>query len=192
MKNPNEERNRDRTFWRGMYMIAFVIGGVFPIASIIAAGVMTDDTLPRFHFNPGGDYQATLLVMFLVWSASTLVTVLGMSSAAWIVTSTGEKLGIDRSAGYLRGMFLMAFVTGGLVPLAGFIAVAVMSTYLSRFDMWLLLVAWGGMLAVCIAGLCCAIFLVRSAMMKLGRETDGDSAATEYRPPYIERAGQIH
>jgi hypothetical protein len=187
MNTLSEDAKRDRTFWRGMYLISFVIGTVLPLASIIAAGVMTDDGL-----SPRPTDQARLLAMYIIWSASTLVSVLGTASAAWIVISTGEKLGIDRSRGYLRGMFLLAFTSGAVVPIAAIIAVGVMSPPMAAVDPLLLIVAWGGMLSVCIAGLCSAIWLVRTAALKL--TTDGRRASpleTEYHTPYAHGAANI-
>jgi cytochrome bd-type quinol oxidase subunit 2 len=178
MSSLTENAKRDRTFWRGMYLISFVIGTVLPVASIIAAGAMTDDGL-----SPQPD-QAALLALYIVWSAATLVSVLGTTSAAWIVISTGEKLGIDRSRGYLQGMFLQAFTTGGVVPIAAIIAVGVMSRSMARVDPLLLIVAWGGMLAVCIAGLCPAVWLVKTAALKLtSEERRSGSLETEYHSP---------
>jgi hypothetical protein len=183
MSSLTDDAKRDRTFWRGMYLISFVIGVVLPIASIIAAGAITDDGVsPR----PG---QAELLGLYLIWSVSTLASVLGTSAASWIIISTGEKLGIDRSRGYLRGMFLMAFGTGGLVPMAAIIAAGAMSSSMAAVDALLLIIAWGGMLAACIAGLCSAIWLVRTAAQRLitdGRRTN--PLETEYHAPYARGA----
>jgi hypothetical protein len=184
MSSIAENAKRDRTFFRGMYLIALVIGAVVPVAAIITAGVLTDDSLPRYLFNPGGDSSSTMLLMVLTWSAATLVSVLGVSSAAWIVMSTAEKLAIDQSRGYLRSMFLLGFATGGLVPLAALIAVGVSSSYLSRFDLVLLILAWTGMLAVCIAGVCSAVWLVRTAAVKLCGAASGKSVAREYDTTY--------
>jgi cytochrome bd-type quinol oxidase subunit 2 len=187
MTTLTEDAKRDRTFWRGMYLISFVIGTVLPVASIIAAGAMTDDGL-----SPRPD-QAGLLALYLVWSAATLVSVLGTTSAAWIVISTGEKLGIDRSRGYLRGMFLLAFTIGGVVPIAALIAVGVMSPTMAMIDALLLIVvAWGGMLAVCIAGVCYAIWLVRTAALKLiGDGRRAGALETEYHAPYARGAADV-
>jgi cytochrome bd-type quinol oxidase subunit 2 len=179
MTKLSEDAKRDRTFWRGMYLISLVIGGILPVASIIAAGALTDDGL-----SPRPTDEVRLLALYIIWSASTLVSVLGVASAAWIVTSTGEKLGIDRSRGYLRGMFLLAFATGGVVPVAAIIAVGVMSATMASVDGLLLTLAWGGMLAVCIAGLCSAIWLVRTAAHRLGIASGGGFEATEYEPNF--------
>jgi cytochrome bd-type quinol oxidase subunit 2 len=182
-----EDAKRDRTFWRGMYLIALVIGAILPVASIIAAGAITDDTLGRGRIAPG----STMLVLFLAWSAATLVSVLGMISATWIVMSTGERMGIDRSRGYLRGLFLLAFATGGVVPLAALIAVGVMSGSMSTVFIWLLVIAWAGMLAVCAAGVCCAVWLVRTAAQRLGITSGGGFHAAEYQPQYARGAADV-
>lgn len=187
MTTLTDDAKRDRTFWRGMYLISFVIGTVLPVASIIAAGAMTDDGL-----SPRPVDQARLLALYIVWSASTLVSVLGTASAAWIIISTGEKLGIDRSRGYLRGMFLQAFTTGAVVPIAAIIAVGVMSRSMAGVDLLLLVVAWGGMLAVCIAGLCSAVWLVKTAALKLtGDGRRAGAQETEYHAPYARGAADV-
>jgi hypothetical protein len=186
-----EDAKRDRTFWRGMYLIALVIGAILPVGSIIAAGAMTDDSLGRLRFSGITPSDSTMLVVYIAWSASTLVSVLGTTSAAWIIMTTGEKLGIDRGRGYLRAMFLMAFAIGGVVPLAALIAVGVMSRTMAAFDALLLIVAWGGMLSVCIAGLCCAVWLVRTAAQRLGITSGGGIHATEYEPQYARGAADV-
>ncbi len=191
MNDPAIDAKRDRTFWRGMYLIAFVIGVILPIASIIAAGAMTDDSLSRLRYSQSFPTSSTVVVLFLAWSASTLLCVLGMASAAWIVTSTGENLGIDRSRSYLRGMFLMAFAAGGVVPVAAIIAAGVTSSAMSRTEVWLLIVAWGGMLSVCIAGVCCAIWLVRTAAQRLGVGSGSGLPTTDYERQYARGTADI-
>jgi hypothetical protein len=147
----NDLVKRDRTFWRGMYLIAFVIGAVLPIASIIAAGATTAETgwrsantlIPTEEAKTRGDVvwrneyvdgqyvhrayeyrsvEGPLFLLGLAWSGATLIGIAGVAAGAWIVMATGEKLGIDHGRGYLRGMFLMAMATGALVPLAAIIA----------------------------------------------------------------------
>jgi hypothetical protein len=194
------DAKRDRTFWRGMYLIAFVIGVVVPIASIIAAGASTAETgwrsanilVPDDEAKTRGDvvwrgefiannyqYRAyeyrsvegPLLLLGLAWSGATLIGIAGLASGAWIVMATGEHLGIDRGQGYLRGMFLMAFASGALVPIAAIIAAGVVTAEapgdLTEKGTALLVVMWCGMIAVCIAGLFSAAWLVRTAAAKL-------------------------
>jgi hypothetical protein len=88
-------------------------------------------------------------------------------------------------------MFLMAFAIGGVVPLAALIAVGVMSSTMAAVDTLLLIVAWAGMSSVCIAGLCCAVWLVRTAAQRLGFTSGGGFHATEYEPQYSPRTADI-
>ena len=207
-----DDVKRDRTFWRGMYLIAFVIGVVVPIAAIIAAGAATSETAwrrqqvivpieeargrtdvqwrtelvyePPEEYNGGPlqshmEYRAyvyrqvegSLLLLGFAWSGATLIGIAGVASGAWIVMATGKNLGIDRGRGYLRGMFLMAFATGALVPLAGIIAAGVTTADLpgdiTDEGTILLLVMWSGMIAVCITGVFAAAWLVKTAASKL-------------------------
>jgi len=197
MRPSADEAKSDRTFWRGMYLIAFVIGVVVPIASIIAAAAVTSETAWRsvevvvpvkearersdvywrqdrvpapVHDASGSTTvwqlenrayarrvaEGPLLLLGLVWSGATLIGIVGVASGAWIVMATGQKLGIDRARGYLRGMFLMAFATGALVPIAGVIASGAITSdvpgQISESSTVLLVIMWCGMIAVCIAG----------------------------------------
>ena len=156
MNSMAAEAKRDRTFWSGMYLIAFVVAIVVPIASIIAAGAVTDETawrrteimVPeqearsradvqwRHDFIAGeyvyrayeyGNAEGPLLLLCLVWSGATLIGIAGVSAGAWIVMATGEKLDIEQHQGYLRGMFFMAFASGALVPMAAIITAAVIT-----------------------------------------------------------------
>jgi hypothetical protein len=150
------DAKRDRTFWRGMYLIAFVIGVVVPIAGIVAAGSATAETgwrsanilVPTDEAKTRGDvvwrsdfvagnfvnrayeYRTVvgpMLLLGLAWSGATLIGIAGLAAGAWIVIATGEKLGIDQGQGYLRGMFLMAFAASALVPLAAITAAGVVT-----------------------------------------------------------------
>jgi hypothetical protein len=150
------DAKRDRTFWRGMYLIAFVIGVVVPVAGIIAAGSATAETgwrsanilVPTDEAKTRGDVvwrsdfvagnfvnrayeyrtvEGPMLLLGLAWSGATLIGIAGLAAGAWIVIATGEKLGIDQGQGYLRGMFLMAFAVSALVPLAAIIAAGVVT-----------------------------------------------------------------
>ncbi|MEX2138120.1 MAG: hypothetical protein WD894_02580 [Pirellulales bacterium] len=203
------EAKRDRTFWRGMYLIAFVIGVVVPIASIIAAGISTAETgwrsanilVPDDEAKTRGDVvwrgefiageyvyrgyeyrrvEGPLLLLGLVWSGATLIGIAGLASGAWIVMATGEKLGIEQGPGYLRGMFLMAFASGALVPIAAIIAAGAVTAEapgdLTEKSTALLVAMWCGMIAVAIAGLFSAAWLVRTAAVKLRQ-------ASELNPP---------
>ncbi len=216
MSSSAAEAKRDRTFWRGMYLIAFAIGVVVPIASIIAAGASTAETAWRSANTlvPDADaktradvvwrgefiannyvYRAyenrtvdgPLLLLGLAWSGVTLIGITGLASGTWIVMATGEKLGLDQGQGYLRGMFLMAFAAGALVPVAAIIAAGVVTaeapTDVSEYGTTLLFVMWCGMIAVSIAGLFSAAWLVRTAAVKL-------RPAAEINPPL--GFGQAH
>jgi hypothetical protein len=200
MNLTSADSKRDRTFWRGMYLIAFVIGIVVPIAGIIAAGASTSETgwrsanilVPDDEAKTRGDvvwrgefianqYQhrayesrtveGPLLLLGFAWSGATLIGIAGLASGAWIVMATGERLGIDQGQGYLRGMFLMAFASGALVPIAAIIASGVVTAEapgdLTEKGTALLVVMWCGMIAVCIAGLFSAAWLVRTAAARL-------------------------
>jgi hypothetical protein len=204
-----------------MYLIAFAIGAVVPIAGIIAAGAVTDDTAWRSanvlvpddearsrgdvewrHEYVGGQFvnrayerrtaQGPLLLLGLAWSGATLIAIAGVTAAAWIVVATGERLGIDRARGYLRGMFLMAFATGGLVPIAALIAAGTITANspsdLSERGTALLIVMWCGMIAVCIAGLFSAAWLVKTAAAKLRPAAGIASFSEEYPPRYAAKA----
>jgi hypothetical protein len=188
-----------------MYLIAFVIGVVVPIAGIIAAGAATAETgwrsaevlVPDAEAKLRGDVNwrhdfvagqlvdrayerrilvGPLLLLGLAWSGATLIGIAGLASGAWIVMSTGEHLGIDRGQGYLRGMFLMAFASGALVPIAAMIAAGAVTAEapsdLTEKGTALLVVMWCGMIAVSIAGLFSAAWLVRTAAVKLRPAAD--------------------
>jgi hypothetical protein len=207
MRPFSQEGKRDRTFWRGMYLIAVVIGVVVPIAGIIAAGALTSETgwrrtevlIPdaeartRADVNWRNDFVAgsyvyrayeyrvaegALLLLCLVWSGATLIGIAGVAAGAWIVLATGEKLSIEQHQGYLRGMFLMAFAAGALVPIAAIIAAGAITadSPSSPGDLGatMLVVMWCGMIAVCIAGLFSAAWLVRTAAMKLRPDRAAD------------------
>jgi hypothetical protein len=225
MNTTIDDATRDRTFWRGMYLIAFVIGVVVPIA----AGAATSETAWRRQqvaipleeargrvdvqwrtemvYEPpekydGGPLQShmeyrayeyrqvegSLLLLGFAWSGATLIGIAGLASGAWIVMVTGEKLGIDRGRGYLRGMFLMAFATGALVPLAGIIASGVTTsespTDIADEGTILLVVMWSGMLAVCITGVFAAAWLVKTAAAKLGHTPLSNQRLGVYEPRY--------
>jgi hypothetical protein len=225
----NDLVKRDRTFWRGMYLIAFVIGAVVPIASIIGAGAATNEAAWRsmeisipveeargrsdVHWRqesvavpvsgPNGDmitYQlqaraferrsaeGSFILLSLAWSGATLIGITGVAAAAWIVMVTGEKLGIDQGRGYLRGMFFMALATGALVPIAGIIAAGVTTadspSNISNENTWLLVIMWCGMIAVCIAGLSSAAWLVKTAAAKLRPSTSFAPATAPHEPAY--------
>jgi hypothetical protein len=221
----------DRTFWRGMYLIAFVIGVVVPIAAIIAAGTVTAETAWRSvevpvptdeargrndvnwrqervpapksetsnhtdvnWINEARAYerrpvQGPLLLLGLAWSGATLIGIAGVASGGWIIQSTGERLGIDRSRRYVRGMFLMALAMGALVPLAGVIAAGVITadspSDISTQGTSLLFVMWCGMIAVSIAGVLTAAWLVKTAATKLGQRPLPDPLVGRYEPRYF-------
>jgi hypothetical protein len=217
------DAKRDRTFWRGMYLIALVIGVVVPIAGIIAAAGATAETgwrslsilVPDFEeakargdvtwrsdFIAGNlverpyEYRTVegpVLLLGLAWSGATLIGIVGLASGVWIVMATGENLGIDQGRGYLRGMFLMAFAAGALVPIAAIIAAGVVTAEaphnLSESLTVLLVVMWCGMIAVCITGLFSAAWLVRSAASKLRPAASATGIPDSYSPHYAsERA----
>jgi hypothetical protein len=208
---------RDRTFWRGMYLIAFVIGIVLPIAGIIAAGGSTAETgwrsanvlVPTDEAKQRGDVQwrnefiagnfvyraydyrtveGPMLLLGLAWSGATLIGIAGLAAGAWIVIATGEKLGIEQGQGYLRGMFLMAFAAGALVPLAAIIAAGVVTAEapgdLEESGTVLLIVMWCGMIAVCITGLFTAAWMVRTAAVKLRPATADARILEQFNPRY--------
>lgn len=199
------EAKRDRTFWRGMYLIAFAIGVVVPIAGIVAAAgstaeagwrsanVLVPDAEAKtradvtwrgefiannyvYRAYENGTVDGPLLLLGLAWSGATLIGIAGLASGSWIVMATGERLGIDQGQGYLRGMFLMAFAAGALVPIAAMIAAGVVTAEapgdLSEKGTALLAVMWSGMIAVSIAGLFSAAWLVRTAASKLRPASD--------------------
>jgi hypothetical protein len=208
---------RDRTFWRGMYLIAFVIGVVVPIAGIIAAGGSTAETgwrsanilVPDDEAKARGDVvwrndyvagnfvnrayehrtiEGPMLLLGLAWSGATLIGIAGLAAGAWIVIATGERLGIDQGQGYLRGMFLMAFASGAMVPLAAIIAAGVVTAEapgdLQEAGTVLLIVMWCGMIAVCIAGVFSAAWMVRTAAIKLRPVTPNARILEQYNPRY--------
>jgi hypothetical protein len=212
------DAKRDRTFWRGMYLIAFVIGVLVPIAGIVAAGGSTAETgwrsanllVPHDEAKERGDVQwrneyiagkfvyrayeyrtveGPMLLLGLAWSGATLLGIAGLAAGAWIVIATGEKLGIDQGQGYLRGMFLMAFAAGALVPLAAIIAAGVVTAEapgdLEESGTVLLIVMWCGMIAVCITGLFTAAWLVRTAAIRLRPATADARILEQYNPRYV-------
>jgi hypothetical protein len=82
----------------------------------------------------------------------------------------------------------MAIAVGGVIPIAALIAVGVMSGSMNS-DVLLSVVAWAGMFAVLIAGLCTAVWLVRSATLKLGTSRlEAQSSETEYHVPRVHGA----
>jgi hypothetical protein len=212
------DAKRDRTFWRGMYLIAFVIGVVVPIAGIIAAAGATAETgwrsmsflvpdhdeakvrgdvswrrdyIDGSYVNRPYEYRTVegpLILLGIAWSGATLIGIVGLASGAWIVMATGERLGIDQSSGYLRGMFLMAFTAGALVPIAAIIAAGVVTAGaprdLSDSLTILLIVTWCGMIAVCITGLFSAAWLVRSAAAKLRPGPANAGIPSPFSPQY--------
>ena len=212
------DAKRDRTFWRGMYLIAFVIGIVVPIAGIIAAGGATaetgwrsisvlvpneDEAKARGDVSWRGDFVAgsyvqrpyvnrtvegPLLLLGFAWSGATLIAIAGLASGAWIVMATGEKLGIEQGQGYLRGMFLMAFAAGALVPISAIIAAGVVTAEAPRdvsdSGTLLLIVMWCGMIAVSIAGLFSAAWLVRTAAARLRLAPVGAGVPGQLSPHY--------
>jgi hypothetical protein len=211
------DTRRDRTFWRGMYLIALVIGVVVPIAGIIAAGGATAETgwrsanilVPTDEAKSRGDVvwrsdfvagnfvnrayeyrtvEGPLLLLGLAWSGATLIGIAGLAAGAWIVIATGEKLGIDQGQGYLRGMFLMAFAAGAVVPLAAIIAAGVVTAEapgdLQESGTALLIVMWCGMIAVCIAGLFSAAWMVHIAAMKLRPTAANARLLEQYNPRF--------
>ena len=217
MNPTSADSKRDRTFWRGMYLIAFVIGIVVPIAGIIAAGALTSEIGWRRtevmvpdaearnradvnwrHDFVAGTYvyraysyriaEGPLLLLCLVWSGATLIGITGAAAGAWIVMATGEKLGIEQHAGYLRGMFLMAFACGALVPIAAIIAAGAITAdspgNVGDLGATMLVVMWCGMIAVCIAGLFSAAWLVRSAAVKLRADTASAGLPDDFHPRY--------
>jgi hypothetical protein len=215
--DPNIDARRDRTFWRGMYLIAFVIGIVVPIAGIIAAGGSTaesgwrsaDILVPDDEAKSRGDvvwrgefiagqyqYRAyenrtvegPLLLLGLVWSGATLIGIAGLASGTWIVMATGEKLGIQQGQAYLRGMFLMAFAAGAIVPIAAIIAAGAVTAEapqdLTEKGTALLVVMWCGMIAVSITGLFSAAWLVRAAAARLRPTSETNWPKGVGHPPY--------
>lgn len=216
--NATIDAKRDRTFWRGMYLIAFVIGVVVPIASIIAAGASTAETAWRSaeflvpddeaklrsdviwrHDTVAGTaiqrayerrtVDGPLLLLGLAWSGATLIGITGIAAGAWIVASTGEKLGIDQGQGYLRGMFLMAFASGALVPIAAIIAAGAVTAEaprdLTEQSMVLLVVMWCGMIAVSVTGLFSAAWLVKTAATKLRPMPPSEPLIGTHDPRYL-------
>jgi hypothetical protein len=217
MHSSVQDAKRDRTFWRGMYLIALVIGVFVPVAGIVAAGGITaeagwrsanilvpvDEAKARGdvtwrHEYVAGSYvnrayenrsvEGPLLLLGVAWSAATLIGIAGLASGAWIVMATGEKLGIEQGQGYLRGMFLMAFAAGAMVPLAAIIAAGVVTAEapndLSEPGTVLLIVMWCGMIAVCITGLFAAAWLVRTAAAKLRPATAGARVLEQFHHQY--------
>jgi hypothetical protein len=224
MNSLTSDAKRDRTFWRGMYLIAFVIGIVVPIAGIIAAGASTAETawrsanilVPDDEAKTRGDVvwrgelvagqyinrayenrriDGPLLLLGFAWSGATLIAIAGLTSGAWIVMATGEKLGMDQGQGYLRGMFLMAFASAALVPIAAIIAAGVVTADapddLSEKGTALLVVLWCGMIAVCITGLFSAAWLVRTAAMKLRPAAAPDVQVGRPYAPYADVASRM-
>jgi hypothetical protein len=217
------DAKRDRTFWRGMYLIAFVIGVVVPVAGIIAAAGATAETgwrsmsilvLNHAEAKTRGDVawhsdyidgsivnrpyefrtvEGPLLLLGLAWSGATLIGIVGLASGAWIVMATGENLGIEQGRGFLRGMFLMAFAAGALVPMAAIIAAGVVTAeaprVLSESLTVLLVVMWCGMIAVCITGLFTAAWMVRTAACKMRPAAPAAGIPGDFAPYYAgERA----
>ncbi|HJS06428.1 MAG TPA: hypothetical protein VJ809_02180 [Pirellulales bacterium] len=211
------DAKRDRTFWRGMYLIAFVIGVVVPIAGIVAASGATAETgwrsanilVPTDEAKTRGDViwrneyiagdfqhrayeyrtvEGPMLLLGLAWSGATLIGIAGLAAGAWIVIATGEKLGIEQGQGYLRGMFLMAFAAGAVVPIAAIIAAGVVTAEapgdLQESGTALLIVMWCGMIAVCIAGLFGAAWMVHTAAMKLRPGTANARLLEQYNPRF--------
>ena len=219
MSSLAEDAKRDRTFWRGIYLIAFVIGAIVPIAGIIAAGAVTSETGWRssdvlvpdaeaktradidWRFDRVGSnyvYRAyernyvpgPLLLLGLVWSGATIIGIAGVAAGAWIVMATGERLGINQGRGYLRGLFLMAFAMGALVPIAALIAAGVITadvpSQISDQGTALLVVVWCGMIAVCIAGLFSSAWLVKTAAVKLRPTYPVNRLGPAFQPDYTD------
>jgi len=196
MNSSGELAKRDRTFWRGMYLIAFTIGVIMPIAAIIAVAVLSDQVLRglRNDFRSGFDP----VFLFFAWSAATFLTIVGMAAAVWIIVTTAEKLGIDAGRSYLRGMFLMAFATGALVPFANVVAAGVTTgsfpnpqQYASDMILWIMIVMWCGVVAVCLAGLFSAAWLVKSSVAKLATPSRAGTLTDVHEPHYADTAKAI-
>jgi hypothetical protein len=201
-----------------MYLIAFVIGIVVPIAGIIAAAGATAETgwrslsilvLDHEAAKSRGDVswrseyvasdyvqrpyeyrtvEGPMLLLGLAWSGATLIGIVGLASGAWIVMATGENLRIEQGRGFLRGMFLMAFAAGALVPIAAIIAAGVVTAEaprdLSESLTVLLFVMWCGMIAVCITGLFTAAWMVRTAAAKLRQAAPIPGIPGNFSPHY--------
>jgi hypothetical protein len=178
-----------------MYFIAFTLGVVLPIASIIAVGVLSDVTfasMRRAQFLPGGVAEGGTdpAFLFFAWSAMTFLAILGIAAAVWIIVSTAERLGIDSGRSYLRGMFLMAFAVGALVPVAAVIAAGATTSSLPRqwhsdMRIWFQIIMWCGVIAVCLTGLFSAAWLVKSSVVKLASQSRSGSSTEIYEPHYI-------
>jgi hypothetical protein len=176
MDRSGDDNKAETTYWRGMYAIAFVLGVLAPLVVIIAVGIFTEEKAWRFQYTNGyqtvGLREGPLLLLALAWSAATLITIVSISSSAWLVLSTATRLGIDRTVGYVRSVFVLAFLHGVLIPLAAIVAAGVTSVGvppgISAESMWVLALIWCGMIATSIAGIVSAAWLVKSAGAKLG------------------------
>jgi hypothetical protein len=85
----------------------------------------------------------------------------------------------------------MAFAAGALVPIAGIIASAATTANVPRevtsdAMSMLLIVMWCGMIAVSIAGLFSAAWLVKTAAGKLHPAAHQLSSGEQYPPPFID------
>jgi hypothetical protein len=159
-----------------------------PIATIIAVGALSHEAFAsmRYGLEPGVDP----VFLFFAWSAMTFLAILGMAAAIWIIVTTAERLGIDSGRSYLRGMFLMAFAVGAIVPVGAVIAAGVTTLevprqFTSEMRMWFLVVMWCGVIAVCLAGLFSAAWLVKSSVAKLASPSQSGSHTEMYEPHYI-------
>jgi hypothetical protein len=190
MTQTPEDAKLDKTYWRGMYLIALLLGVIVPIGVVTFAAWLNEEKVWRFQFTDGystvGLREGPLLLLGLVWSAATIVSIVGVSSAAWLAASTAARLGIDRSHGYLRSVFFLAIALGAVIPLAAIVAAGSITVRvppgISNSSVGLLTVIWFGMIAVSIAGLFCAAWLMKSAGAKLRRRPSAGLRTEVYQP----------
>jgi hypothetical protein len=190
MTRPNDDVSLEGMYWRGTYLVALLLGLVVPLGVIIVSAVLHDHKIWRFQYTDGyttvGLREGPLLLVGLVWSAATLVAIVGVASAGWLASATAARLGIERTREYLGCMFVLAVASGAIVPLAAIIAAAFITAGVpagvSSESMWLLTVVWFGMIAVSIAGLFCAAWLVRSVGAKLGTRARQGAMTDAYEP----------
>jgi hypothetical protein len=173
-----------------MYMISGILGFFIPLGLIMLAAWLNEEKVWRFQSTDGyttvGLREGPLLLLGMVWSGTTLVSIVGIASAGWLVSSTAARLGIERTTEYLSSVFLLAVASGVIVPLAAIVAAGFVTNRvppgISTESMWLLTVIWFGMIAIAIAGLFCAAWLVRSAGAKLCHTAKCNRVTEVHRP----------
>ncbi len=76
--------NPDERFRRGAFWIAVLIGGLVPLAAVIAAGMCMIEVRAAIENS---------WFVFVIWSGAAAIAVAGVVSAAWLMLAAGQKAG---------------------------------------------------------------------------------------------------